>query len=179
MQKQESVKLDPTFKYEVANAPGGETVKLCFQCGKCEASCPIRRFKDQYRPAQVIRAVMVGDREAALNNSTIWLCATCYSCSERCPQGVHFTDIMQVLRNIAVAQGKTNPTYQKIAEVILSNGKIFDSADFINEMRSDLGLPPVTSLNKEEFTQMLCDAKEVHKKHAGEATSKKEKSEHH
>ncbi len=179
MQEEKSVKLDPTFKYEVAALPGGESVKLCFQCGKCEASCPIRRFKDQYRPAQVIRAIMVGDRETALNSSTIWLCATCYSCSERCPQGVHFTDIMQVIRNMAVAQGKTNPIYKKIADVILANGKIFDSVDFINEMRSDLGLPPVTSLNKEEMVNMLSDAKEIHKKHESEAALKKEKSEHH
>jgi heterodisulfide reductase subunit C len=169
------VKLDPSFKYEVAGTPGGETVKQCFQCGKCEATCPIRRFRDQYRPAQVIRAVMLGDREMALESPTIWLCATCYSCSERCPQGVHFTDIMRVLRNMATAQGKANPFYQKTAEVIIQNGKTFPDAEFINEMHSDLGLPPIEAMNREEFAKDMKDAKSLNKIMHKEPV----KSEHH
>jgi heterodisulfide reductase subunit C len=156
---EKSMKLDSNFKYEVAGKSGGESVKHCFQCGKCEATCPIKRFKDQYRPAQVIRAIMLGCREFALDNPTIWLCATCYSCSERCPQGVRFTDIMRVIRNMAVAEGKINPFYKKTAEAIIQFGKTFDSPDFINEMRGDLGLPPVTSLNRQEIAKLLGEAK--------------------
>jgi heterodisulfide reductase subunit C len=159
-----SIKLDPNFKYEVSAKPGGETVRHCFQCGKCEATCPIERFRNQYRPAQVIRAIMLGFREFALDSPTIWLCATCYSCSERCPQGVHFTDIMRVLRNMAVAEGKINPFYKKVAEAILQYGKIFDSPDFINEMRGDLGLPPVTSLDRQEITKILDEVKALKSK---------------
>lgn len=153
------IKVDPKFKYEVSAKPGGESLRHCFQCGRCEATCPIERFNHQYRPAQIIRAVMLGLREFALNNSTIWLCATCYSCSERCPQGVHFTDIMRVLRNMAVAEGKAHPVYKKTAEAIKQYGKTFDSPDFINEMREDLGLPLVTSLNRQEITKILDEVK--------------------
>ncbi len=159
-----SFKLDPSFKYEVSARSGGETVRQCFQCGKCEATCPIERFKNQYRPAQVIRAVMLGLREFALDSPTIWLCATCYSCSERCPQGVHFTDIMRVLRNMAVEHGKTNPYYKKVAEAIVQYGKTFDSPDFINEMRGDLGLPPVTSLDRQEIAKIIDEVKAMKSK---------------
>ncbi len=156
---EKDIKLDPAFKYEVTARPGGETLRHCFQCGKCEATCPIERFKNEYRPAQVIRAVMLGLREFALESPTIWLCATCFSCSERCPQGVHFTDIMRALRNMAVEKGKIHPFYQKVAETILQYGKIYDSAEFINEIRGDLGLPPVTSLDREEMIKILEEAK--------------------
>ena len=106
---------------------------------------------------------MVGDREMALDSPTIWLCATCYSCSERCPQGVHFTDIMRVLRNMATAKGKANPFFQKTAEAIMANGKTFPDAEFINEMRADLGLPPVEPLNKEDLGRLLKEAKKLDK----------------
>jgi heterodisulfide reductase subunit C len=161
---EKSIKVNPTFKYEVTARPGGETLRHCFQCGKCEATCPIERFKNEYRPAQVIRAVMLGLREFALESPTIWLCATCFSCSERCPQGVHFTDIMRVLRNMAVEKGKIHPFYQKIAEAIIQYGKVYDSAEFINEIRGDIGLPPVTSLDREELTKILEEAKALRAK---------------
>ncbi|MGD0072441.1 MAG: 4Fe-4S dicluster domain-containing protein [Candidatus Bathyarchaeia archaeon] len=156
---EKTIKLDPKFKYEVSEKPGGESVRHCFQCGKCEATCPIARFKEQYRPAQVIRAIMLGCREFALGSPTIWLCATCYSCSERCPQGVRFTDIMRVIRNMAVAEGKVNPFYKKTAEAIIQFGRTFDSPDFINEMRCDLGLPPVTSLDRQEIAKIIGELK--------------------
>ncbi len=29
--------LDPNFKYEIAQIPGGENILYCFQCGTCSA----------------------------------------------------------------------------------------------------------------------------------------------
>jgi len=35
----------------------------------------------------------------------VWVCATCYTCQERCPQGVRIADVMRALKNIAVRLG--------------------------------------------------------------------------
>jgi heterodisulfide reductase subunit C len=66
---------------------------------------------------------------------------------------------MRVLRNMAVEEGKINSFYKKVAEAIMQYGKIFDSPDFINEMRGDLGLPPVTSLDRTEIKKILDEVK--------------------
>jgi heterodisulfide reductase subunit C len=154
-----TAKLNAEFKFEIAKVPGGETINHCFQCGKCTASCPIRRFDKRYNPRVIIRATLLGMKDVVLSSPIIWMCATCYSCSERCPQGVRFTDIMRVIRNMAVAEGKVNPFYKKTAEAIIQFGRTFDSPDFINEMRCDLGLPPVTSLDRQEIAKIIGELK--------------------
>lgn len=151
----ETIKLDPKFKYEVAKEPGGEGIRYCFQCGKCTATCPIRRFEPIYKPRQIIRAALLGLREVVLSSDVIWLCATCFSCTERCPQGVKLTDVMRALRNIAVREGHIHSFYQAQGKIIVELGRIFDDVDFINEQRADLELPPVPKVNTEELSKML------------------------
>jgi heterodisulfide reductase subunit C len=147
--------VDPTFKYEIARIPGGESIKFCFQCGKCEATCPIRRFDDKYRPAQIIRAAILGLRESVLSSKMIWMCAVCFSCTERCPQGVKFTDIMRTIRNIAVREGYIDPFFQQLSNVIAETGRIFPYTAFLDELRSDLGLSPMNTHNCQEMVRLL------------------------
>ena len=73
-----STQLDPKFKYEVAKEPGGEGLGYCFQCGKCTATCPIRRVESIYKPRQILRAALLGLREIVLSSDVIWLCAKCH-----------------------------------------------------------------------------------------------------
>lgn len=155
MSDEKSTTVDPNFKYEIARIPGGESIKLCFQCGKCEATCPIRRFDDSYRPAQIIRAAMLGLREEVLSSKMIWMCAVCFSCTERCPQGVKFTDIMRIIRNMAVREGYIDPFFQQLANVIAETGRIFRYTAFLDELRSDLGLSPMQTHNCQEMVRLL------------------------
>lgn len=151
----QTIKLDPKFKYEVAKEPGGEGIKYCFQCGKCTATCPIRRLEPIYKPRQIIRAALLGLREVVLTSDVIWLCATCFSCTERCPQGVKLTDVMRALRNIAVREGHIHSFYQAQGKIIVELGRIFEDVDFINEQRADLDLPPIPNVNTEELSKIL------------------------
>lgn len=153
-------KLNPKFKREIEKMPGGETLALCFQCGKCTASCPIRRFDDRFHPRLVAKAALLGMRDFVLSRPEIWMCATCYSCTERCPQGVRLTDVIRVIRNIAVKEGHVNSFFAKLSAAIAENGRIFNDDSFINEMRGDLGLPPVTYVSKDEVAKILRLAKE-------------------
>lgn len=76
----------------------------CYQCGKCSAGCPIREYMD-YAPNQIIRFVQLGLLDKALHSKTIWLCASCLTCSTRCPQLFDLAQFMDSLRELAIQRG--------------------------------------------------------------------------
>jgi heterodisulfide reductase subunit C len=105
MEKIEAKNLDSRFKYDVANHPGGDNIRLCFACGTCTAGCPVSAVDDEYNPRKIIRQVLLGMRKEVLSSPVIWRCVQCYSCSAKCPQNVKFRDVMKALREMAVAEG--------------------------------------------------------------------------
>ncbi|MBI4946909.1 MAG: 4Fe-4S dicluster domain-containing protein [Bacteroidetes bacterium] len=54
-----------------------------------------------YSPSQIIHAVRLGMIELVLNSNTIWLCASCETCTARCPQDVDIAKVMDAARIIA------------------------------------------------------------------------------
>ena len=98
-------KSDATFKYEIASRPGAQHFTRCFSCGTCTASCPVSEVETSFNPRLIIRRALLGDREELLSSREIWHCAQCYTCYARCPQDVRFTDILAVLRQMAVEGG--------------------------------------------------------------------------
>mgnify|MGYP001105476096 CR=1 FL=1 len=98
-------KLDKDFKYEIASRPGASFFKRCFSCGTCTASCPVSEIDESFNPRLIIRQALLGMREELLSSDTLWYCTQCYTCYARCPQDVRFTDVMAVLRDMAVEQG--------------------------------------------------------------------------
>jgi heterodisulfide reductase subunit B len=74
----------------------GENAYLCYQCVKCSSGCPLVEHMD-LMPNQVMRALQLGD-ESVLESKTIWVCASCQTCTTRCPQGIDIAAIMDELR---------------------------------------------------------------------------------
>ena len=97
--------LDENFKFEVSAMAGGENLKLCFACGTCTAACPVAAVDNEFNPRRIIRMVLLGMRKEVLSSPLIWRCVQCYSCTAKCPQNVKFRDVVQALRNMAVAEG--------------------------------------------------------------------------
>ncbi len=81
-----------------------EDASRCIQCGKCTASCPIALEMD-IRPTQVLRHIQLNAKRKVLECSTIWLCASCETCSSRCPEEIEIATIMDTLRKMAVEEG--------------------------------------------------------------------------
>ncbi|MGB7575233.1 MAG: 4Fe-4S dicluster domain-containing protein [Thermodesulfobacteriota bacterium] len=81
----------------------GEDVSRCTQCGKCTAGCPISPEMD-LQPNQVIHLIQINDPETVLRCRTIWLCASCQTCSARCPDEIDVAQIMDSLRKLAVEE---------------------------------------------------------------------------
>jgi len=94
-------KLRDSFLEQVNNIPGGESLKKCIQCGTCTGACPVSYMMD-ITPREVIALFRAGDIESILSSRTIWICASCYACTVRCPQGVMVTDILYALKRLAI-----------------------------------------------------------------------------
>jgi heterodisulfide reductase subunit C len=58
---------------EQVEEASSQKVRVCYQCGKCSAGCPVAYAMDLL-PNQVMRLVQLGLQDEALSCSTIWLC---------------------------------------------------------------------------------------------------------
>ncbi len=79
------------------------SVSACYQCKKCSAGCPLT-FAMDLLPDQVIRLVLLGQTERLLRSRTIWVCASCVTCTTRCPNGIDIAGVMDWLKEEALKQ---------------------------------------------------------------------------
>jgi heterodisulfide reductase subunit C len=149
------LEIDPKFKYEIAKMHGGEKLMRCFQCGTCTSDCPIARFSDTYRPRQIIRMAQFGLRERVLSSDTLWLCAACFTCTDRCPQNVEVASVIRVLRNLAVEKGYIPEVFKEQGACILESGYAYKIPDLRIKKRESLGLPPLPRGNPESIRKTL------------------------
>ena len=127
----------------------------CFQCGTCTSDCPIARFSDTYRPRQIIRMAQFGLRERVLSSDTLWLCAACFTCTDRCPQDVEVASVIRVLRNLAVEKGYIPQVFKEQGACILESGYAYKIPDLRIKKRESLGLPPLPRGNPESIRKTL------------------------
>jgi heterodisulfide reductase subunit C len=92
--------LRATFLEQAHLVPGGERISRCLQCGTCTGSCPVSYAMD-ISPRMVIALFRAGQIGEILRSRTIWICASCYMCTTRCPQGIKITDILYALKRTA------------------------------------------------------------------------------
>lgn len=56
-------------------------------------------------PRMVIALFRAGEIEEILRSRTIWICASCYMCTTRCPQAIKITDLLYALKRTALDTG--------------------------------------------------------------------------
>jgi len=110
--------LDYQFKYRVASRPGGEGLLACFACGVCTAACPVSEVEKGFNPRRIIHQILLGESEELLRSERIWLCVGCYRCSAHCPQDVEFTNLLKVLRELAVEEGAVSAEWKKVVDEV-------------------------------------------------------------
>jgi len=147
--------IDPKFKYEISKLPGAEKVMLCFQCGTCTADCPIARFDDFYRPRKLIRMTQLGLKDKLLSNDVIWLCSTCFTCIDHCPQDVGIASIVRVLRNLTVKERNMPVVYEELASNIRKTGYAYVIPGLRLKKREEEGLPSLPKANLENLAKLF------------------------
>jgi len=120
-----------SFAQEVERAGGG-AVAECYQCGKCSAGCPVAAFMDLL-PHQVVRCVQLGIRDEVLKSRTIWVCASCQTCTTRCPKEFEIARLMDILREISLREGTVAVTekdklrfHRAFLKSVEHHGRVFE-----------------------------------------------------
>lgn len=97
----------------------------CYQCGKCSAGCPVAQFTEE-TPTRLLRLIQLNQKETVLNSKTPYLCASCTTCSERCPMEIDVAKVMETVRILASKEG-VKPA---VKEVVNFSGVFLDSVRF-------------------------------------------------
>ena len=84
---------------------GGEAVKFCYQCGKCDSVCPWNRVTN-FSIRKLIRESTFGLPEVELEE--VWRCTTCGKCPQECPRDVKQIEDVVALRRLATGYGVSN-----------------------------------------------------------------------
>ena len=93
--------LTNEFLQRVHAIPNGEKIDQCLQCGTCSASCPTSGAM-KYPPRTILAAIRAGMLNEVFESPTVWLCASCYLCTVRCPAGIPFTEVMYELKRLGI-----------------------------------------------------------------------------
>jgi heterodisulfide reductase subunit C len=111
---------------DAVKSVGGIDVNWCFQCGKCASGCPVAYAMD-YTPTQLIHAIQLGLKELVYNSKTMWLCASCQTCSTRCPQDVDITEVLDTVKILMQRDKKKAqvPNVLKFSKRFIGNLKWF------------------------------------------------------
>ncbi len=115
--------LIPDFSFlEKAEAAGPFNAAQCFQCRKCTNGCPASFAMDLF-PDQVIRLAVLGRKEEVLRSRTIWVCASCETCTTRCPNEVRIAELMDYFKEFAIRAGvePAQPQVASLHQVFLDN----------------------------------------------------------
>lgn len=108
----------------------GKDARRCLQCGKCSGSCPMS-FSYDLSVNQVMRLIAEGKRDELLACRSIWLCASCHTCSARCPAEIDPGGHMEALRQMSRRAGlAAEPSSRVFADAFLAtlkrNGRMYE-----------------------------------------------------
>jgi heterodisulfide reductase subunit C2 len=93
----------PNFRKQVEEH-SGQNISTCFQCEKCSNGCPLT-FAMDILPHQVMHSLQLGLENRILNSDTIWVCASCETCTARCPNDIDIAHVMDTLRQMSIGKG--------------------------------------------------------------------------
>lgn len=99
---------------DIIKENGGDSFKLCYQCGKCDVVCPWNQVRN-FSMRKLVRGATFGMSE--IEGEDIWLCTTCGKCSKVCPRDVKQVEAGIALRRIANEYGVYPPSADPIRSI--------------------------------------------------------------
>ena len=128
-----ALKLGPTqsLAQEVAHR-SGQNLLACYQCRRCAAGCPVGA-ESGVTPDRLIRMLLLGDEQGALDNLLVWKCLACYTCGTRCPNDIQTARITEVLKQISKKEHR-EPLVPRVAAFHGAFVKAVGQAGRFNEL---------------------------------------------
>ena len=136
----------------------------------------------------LLNQIQIGIRDEVLSSKTIWLCASCETCSTRCPREVDLAAIMDALRRMAQEEKvkfkeKDVPLFNRIfLATIRRYGRLYEagligsynlsSGHFFKDIlmspkmfrKGKMNLLPKKTKNIKEIKEMFRKAKKIEEK---------------
>ncbi|MFX0038126.1 MAG: 4Fe-4S dicluster domain-containing protein [Promethearchaeota archaeon] len=148
------------FKFRNEVLKHNASLSYCYQCSTCSGGCPVALItQGRYNPRKIIEEAILGlqDKLVEKQDPNPWLCSTCQTCVELCPQKVEITEIFTLIKNRCFDSG-----YQKVPEAfisqgraVLENGVALPYSKAIITRREKLGLPSIKTAPVDEIKQIL------------------------
>jgi len=128
---------------------------ICYQCGVCTGGCPVAYVKPEYNPRRILEAIILGQHEEVLSSDLLWLCTSCHSCLERCPQRIEVSELLIALRNLAAETRNIPKLLLERAKRIAETSQSTPISRASMAWRERLNLAPVSPANVEEVQAIL------------------------
>ncbi len=109
----------------------GVAISACYQCKKCSAGCPVT-FAMDYLPHQILHMIQLFLKDAVLKSATIWVCASCETCTTRCPNDIDIAKIMDELRiashraGVAAGERRVPIFHEAFLSSIKRTGRVYE-----------------------------------------------------
>lgn len=83
--------------YSEIKNEAGDAFTACMHCGTCTTVCPSSEVA-LYNPRLLLRHIALERATTATVDEVAWNCSTCNSCTEHCPRGIGFLDVIRSIR---------------------------------------------------------------------------------
>ncbi len=120
--------------------PAGRKAPKCFTCGMCVAGCPVGYQAPEYNLVQNLWDAYYRD----ILSPTVWWCATCYTCQDRCPHDVRMVEIIFLLQRLYVERYGQPDFIDPLVSQVERTGYMADITPGLNRKREQMGLPPLS-----------------------------------
>ena len=86
----QDVEFSRQFFSSLFEGVDGERFKTCLQCATCSGACPFG-YLMEYPPGRMISYLRADLFDQVLKSDSVWLCVSCYACTEVCPSQIPVT----------------------------------------------------------------------------------------
>jgi heterodisulfide reductase subunit B2 len=143
-EKAKPAKVDYEFRERLAKVIDGNRVATCYQCGACVGDCPSVRYDESFNPREIMLKALYGLEDELLGDDTpIWNCSNCYTCTERCPQDVKPVEVIIALKNMLRQAGRAPEGVVELLDTITTTGRSTMVTSATLRRRDALDLPPL------------------------------------
>jgi len=150
----------PIINFEFRNEvlKHNASLSYCYQCSTCSGGCPVALITGgSYNPRKIIEEAILGlqDKLVEKQEPNPWLCSTCQTCVELCPQKVELTEIFTLIKNECFNTGNVPEAFVAQGRAILENGVAIPYSKAIISRRVKLGLPSIKTASPDEIQKIL------------------------